>query len=107
MSSTHKYMYDLERTLFVFLIPFGLLIASSSSYAHSGPMNKLALEVCEKKEKSQACQYEDGHSNLFIGSCQYISEKDLICVRNKPIQKVETEKTETEEDLGHNHKHTK
>ncbi len=89
---------NLKSALFVFLAVFSLSLTASNSYAHSGSLNKVALEVCEEKVKSQACQYEGGHRDLYIGTCQLISETDLICVRNQAIQKIEGIKIESKED---------
>ncbi len=81
------------------LAVFSLSLTASNSYAHSGSLNKVAVETCAEKVKSQVCQYQGGHSDLYIGTCQLISDTDLICVRNKPIQKIEGTKFESEE--GH------
>ncbi len=78
---------NLERTLLALLAVFSLSLTASNSHAHSGSLNKVAVEVCSTKVKSQACRYEGGHSDLYIGTCQLISDTDLICVRNQPIQK--------------------
>lgn len=93
MTSKHT----LDRALLMFLIAFILLLSASYSHGHSGSLNKVAMGVCEEKVKSQACQYEGGHSDLYIGTCQYISETDLICVRNRAIQKIVGTKIESEE----------
>ncbi|WP_299263164.1 hypothetical protein [uncultured Psychrosphaera sp.] len=69
-----------------------LMQTINTANAHSSSLNKIALEVCKQKERSQACQYNGGHNDLYIGTCQYISEHDLTCVRNQPIQKVESDK---------------
>lgn len=90
--------YRLDKALFMFLVAFSLLLTASYSHGHSGSLNKVAVDVCEKKVKSQACQYEGGHSDLYIGTCQYISETDLICVRNRAIQKIVSTKIESEEE---------
>jgi hypothetical protein len=69
------------------LVACSLFFTVSSACAHGGSLNSEALAVCSGRERSQACQYEDHHNNLYIGTCQYVSEDDLICVRNKPIKK--------------------
>jgi len=56
--------------------------------AHSGPLNEIALKACDTKSRSQSCQYNGGHQDLYIGTCQYMAEA-LMCVRNQPIQKIE------------------
>ncbi len=81
----------LESAFLVLLAVFSFSLTASNSHAHSGSLNKVAVDVCKEKVKSQACQYEGGHSDLYIGTCQLISDTDLICVRNKPIQKIESE----------------
>ena len=91
----------LQKTVLVCLATSILLLTASSSYAHSGSLNKVAVEVCKQKEKSQACQYNGGHSDLYIGTCQLISKTDLICVRNQPIKKIESAKTESEKEHKH------
>ena len=68
-----------------------LLIALTSLtgykvHAHSLPLNKMAVKACQEKTRSQTCQYSGHHDDLYIGTCQFASEKKLICVRNKPIQ---------------------
>ena len=93
---------DFSRGFRVYLTGLALLLTASFAHAHSGPLNNVAMKVCEAKVRSQACQYEGGHNDLYIGTCQYISDTDLICVRNKPIQKIESEKAASEE--GHEHK---
>lgn len=74
----------------------GSLLLTANVCAHAGPLNDAALLVCQQKQRSQACQYEGGHNDLFIGTCQYVSEEDLICVRNRPIQKADPDKEEAE-----------
>ncbi len=89
---------NLESAFFVLFAVFSLSLTAGNSHAHSGSLNKVAVDVCKEKEKSQSCRYEGGHSDLYIGSCQLISDTDLICVRNKPIQKIESANNETEKD---------
>lgn len=88
----------LQKVLLLILATSTVLLTAITSYAHSGSLNKVALEVCKQKEKSQACQYNGGHSDLYIGTCQLISETDLICVRNQPIKKIESAKTASEKE---------
>lgn len=76
------------------------LIASNTAFAHSGPLNKFALTACKEKERSQVCQYEGMHNDLYIGTCQYMPT-ELMCVRNQPIQKIVKEQTEPQ--TTHNH----
>ncbi len=66
-----------------------LSVITPSLKAHSIPLKKEALRVCVNKKKSQECQYTDHHKNLYIGTCQLISEEQLICVRTRPLQKSE------------------
>lgn len=72
---------------FIILLTFFV----SYSQAHSLPLNQVALKACQEKERSQACRYSGHHNDLYIGTCQLVTEKKLICVRNKPIQKYEIE----------------
>lgn len=91
----------LKRTLFTVVT---LLFTTTLVQAHSGPLSEIAVKACDIKSRSQSCQYEDGHQNLYIGSCQYMSET-LMCVRNQPIQKIETDNT-NEQDTAEEHKHS-
>ena len=84
-----------------------MLLASSALFftlgqanAHSGPLNELAIKACAIKEKSQMCQYEGGHNDLYIGTCQYMADQ-LMCVRNQPIQFIEQSKEKNK--LKHEH----
>lgn len=74
----------------VTLIVLGLmsLCAVSNVYAHSFPLNQAAMDSCIQKKRSQSCQYISHHNDVYIGTCQYISDEQLTCVRNKPIQKI-------------------
>lgn len=65
-----------------------LLLASSNISAHSGQLNIKALDACILKERSQACEYQGVHHDLYIGTCQYMADT-LTCVRNQPIQRTE------------------
>lgn len=64
-----------------------LLAAAGKAHAHSGHLDKAALEVCKERTRSQACEYTGHHDDLYIGTCQYISDRALTCVRNQPIRK--------------------
>jgi len=75
-----------------------LLLVTSYAHAHSGHLNEKAVSVCENKVRSDTCQYEGGHHDLYIGSCQYMSTT-LMCVRNQPIQQIDS--TETTSDHHH------
>ena len=78
-----------------------VLLAPSYAIAHSGPLNEIAVDACNEKAKSDACEYEGGHHDLYIGTCQYMATA-LMCVRNQPIQKVKAKKSQVGE--GHMHK---
>tara|TARA_R110002167_G_scaffold339500_1_gene547240 strand:+ start:6688 stop:7005 length:318 start_codon:yes stop_codon:yes gene_type:complete len=91
------FKYTLEKTLLVCLAAFALSLITGYSHAHSGPLNTAAVKVCDNKAKSQACQYEGGHNDLYIGSCQYMVTT-LMCVRNQPIKNIEPEKNGAEEE---------
>ncbi len=81
----------LDKTLWLF--GFAVVSAFSSyAYGHSGALNQAALDVCQDKARSDACQYQGHHHDVYIGTCQYISDEDLMCVRNKPIQIIQPEK---------------
>ncbi|MBH0017106.1 hypothetical protein QL995_14065 [Pseudoalteromonas sp. APC 3358] len=81
------------KSLFVLLAP-SLLLLSGYAAAHSQPLNQIAVKACFEKQKSQSCQYQGGHNDLYIGSCQYMAD-DLMCVRNQPIQKVDNKESKT------------
>jgi hypothetical protein len=70
-----------------------LLLASSNASAHSGQLNIKALDACKLKERSQACEYQGVHNDLYIGTCQYMADT-LTCVRNQPIQKLDNDPPE-------------
>ena len=76
-----------------------LLLASSNVSAHSGQLNLKALNACKQKERSQACEYQGAHNDLYIGTCQYMADT-LTCVRNQPIQRTGTSvKKDTQDNL--------
>lgn len=88
---------------FFMLIATLSLLTTSYVQAHSGPLNEIAIKVCDAKERSQACQYEGSHNDLYIGSCQYMSST-LMCVRSQPIQIIDDQKNHSqEEDKEHQH----
>ena len=66
-----------------------MLCAVGDVYAHSFPLNEAAIDSCNEKKRSQACQYQNHHNDVYIGTCQYVSDDELTCVRNRPIQKVD------------------
>lgn len=70
-----------------------LLLASSNVSAHSGQLNLKALNACKQKERSQACEYQGAHNDLYIGTCQFMADT-LTCVRNQPIQKLDNDPPE-------------
>lgn len=78
------------------LAAFILPLVAGCAHAHSSPLNKAAMEVCKEKKRSQVCQYEGHHDDLYIGTCQYASDENLICVRNKPVQKIDSDKEKSE-----------
>ena len=86
----------LNNSLFM-LIAILALLTTSYAQAHSGPLNEIAIKACAAKERSQACQYEGGHNDLYIGSCQYMSST-LMCVRSQPIQIIDDSTTHHEKE---------
>jgi hypothetical protein len=76
-----------------------LSFVAGNALAHSAPLDKSAMAACKEKTRSQSCEYQDHHNNLYIGTCQYVSEQDLICVRNRPVQK--TDSGAVQSDTGH------
>ena len=79
------------------LAAFALEVFAGHAHAHSAPLSKAATQACHEKEKSQACHYEGGHADLYIGTCQYVSDENLICVRNQPIQKIDADEALSKE----------
>lgn len=79
-----------------YLAGFTFLLAVGHAYAHSAPLNKVAMEACKEKQKSQVCQYQGHHDDLYLGTCQYVSDENLICVRNKPMRKIESGEVQSE-----------
>lgn len=82
------------------------LTLSSASYGHQGHIDQAASIACVDKKLSEACSYQNVHQDLYKGSCRSIMEK-MICVRNEPIQKLETsffEEQVTEEQVSE-HQH--
>jgi hypothetical protein len=78
-----------------------LLFTVNNAQAHSGPLSEIAVKSCNEKERSDACQYEGGHQDLYIGTCQYMSTV-LMCVRNQPIQIIEEKQNKAAETHVHN-----
>lgn len=83
-----------------YLAGFTFLLAAGYASAHSAPLNSVAMEACKGKKKSQVCQYEGLHDDLYVGSCQYVSDENLICVRNKPIQIINSAEGKSEAHKG-------
>jgi len=77
-----------------------LLLTATYANAHSGPLSEIAVKACHEKVRSEACQYESGHQDLYLGTCQYMSTT-LMCVRNQPIQLNDEKQAETEEIHSH------
>lgn len=86
------------------LIFFVLGAINGQLLAHGGPLNEQAVQACLTKQRSQACQYQGHHNDLYIGTCQYLTEQSLMCVRNKPIQTIAPE-TQTEPEGEHAEAH--
>tara|TARA_R110002060_G_scaffold77660_1_gene89406 strand:+ start:717 stop:1028 length:312 start_codon:yes stop_codon:yes gene_type:complete len=96
------FKYSLIKSIILLLTILASFLTANYSYAHAGPLNKLAVSACENKNKSNACSYEGTHNDLYIGTCQYMAN-DLMCVRNQPIQKIQNKKAKPE--AGQNHVH--
>lgn len=82
--------------LTAYLAAFIFQISAGYAFAHSAPLNKVAMEACKEKQKSQACQYEGHHDDLYIGTCQYVSDENMTCVRTKPIRKIDSDEVKSE-----------
>ncbi|WP_426370073.1 hypothetical protein [Pseudocolwellia sp. HL-MZ7] len=80
-----------------------LFFTLGQANAHSGPLNEIAVKACTSKEKSQMCQYEGGHNDLYLGTCQYMAD-ELMCVRNQPIQLIKP--VEEKDKTQHTHQHS-
>ncbi|TXR54870.1 hypothetical protein [Reinekea thalattae] len=87
---------------YVFFILIGCI--SRQAVAHGGPLNEQAVQACIAKTVSENCQYQGHHNDLYIGTCQYLTEQSLMCVRNKPIQTIAPE-TSTEPEGEHAEAH--
>jgi hypothetical protein len=70
------------------ILTLSLSLFTASVWAHSAPLDTQALDVCKLKEKSQSCQYQGHHNDLYIGTCQLVDDQNLTCVRNQPIIKL-------------------
>lgn len=76
----------MKKTLIRFSVFVLSIVAGNGAIAHSFPLNKVAEDVCHDKNQSHVCEYSGHHNDLYIGTCQLITEEKLICVSNKPIQ---------------------
>jgi len=81
-----------------------LLTVTSYAGAHSAPLGNEALQACFDKQKSQYCEYKGHHNDLYIGTCQYIDEQQLVCVRNKAKQKEEKVTVKVTPNVSNNDK---
>lgn len=88
-----------QRTFFLLV----LFLAAGKAVAHAGQLNQLALDACKDKARSQACQYQGHHHDLYIGTCQNVTEEALICVRTKPIQTITPTDHEDGPSAAHSH----
>lgn len=95
---------DSKKVLWITLLTMkaSLLLTSGYALGHSGPLNKVAVNACTDKRKSDDCQYQGHHDDLYIGTCQYMATT-LMCVRNQPIQKIEIKEKESEVKPVHKH----
>lgn len=60
--------------------------------SHSASINKEPWLVCENQTRSDVCEFTDNHQNIYRGTCRVMSE-ELMCVRNQPIEKAESDMT--------------
>lgn len=86
-----------------------LAFFSQHAWAHSGNSNKVAWEVCNAKEVSDQCTFQNSVNDVYRGACQLMSD-ELLCVRNQPIEKNVAAATNdaassTEADQFHNIEH--
>lgn len=79
-----------------------VLCAVGDVYAHSFPLNEAAIDSCVEKKRSQACQYQSHHNDVYIGTCQHLSDEQLTCVRNRPIQKINSDTIKLNENMDEN-----
>lgn len=92
-------------TITVFFV-MTFIILNHNAQAHSGHLNEKAINACIDKTRSASCQFEGSHNDLYKGSCQYMVQT-LSCVRNEPIQKIQTNQSIGATDVeleAHNHK---
>jgi hypothetical protein len=65
-----------------------LFIATSGVlFAHDGHHTNKAWEACKEKQLSDTCSYILQENMLYKGTCRAVNEA-LLCVRNKPIEKL-------------------
>ena len=87
------------------LLALSISLFTASVWAHSAPLDTQALNACKQKEKSQSCQYQGHHDDLYIGTCQLVDDKNLTCVRNQPIQKLDENAKVSDADNKSDHDH--
>lgn len=56
------------------------------AFAHQGHVQQAPWKVCKMRQLGHACSWQDGHHNIYEGTCQQVSSS-LMCVRNRPIRK--------------------
>ncbi len=69
--------------LTVFLV---LLMSATSVMAHQGHSNRAPWDACDELKVNEICEWTNNAHWRYIGTCRAIGD-DLMCVRNKPIQK--------------------
>ena len=99
------FKYRLVKSILLFFIVCAFTVSANNCYAHAGSLNKVAVKACYSKEKSMACQYKGTHNDLYIGTCQYMAT-NLMCIRNRPIKKIELIKAKSENGQHHKHEST-
>ncbi|MGO3785152.1 MULTISPECIES: hypothetical protein [Pseudoalteromonas] len=73
---------------------FGFIILySSHTLSHAGHVSDQPWHVCQDKNVNERCSYEL-NNKLYQGSCQ-VANKVLMCVRNKPIIDLTTQRSQS------------
>ena len=85
------------RNVFRATLVMTLHCLSVVAFAHGGTTSRVPLEICAERELGDACQWDNGHGALSIGTCRGAAPS-LRCVRNQPMVTVPS----TEE---HTHPH--
>jgi hypothetical protein len=59
---------------------------SGAAWAHQGHLSDVAWRACDGESLGAACDFEDSSHAIYRGTCRSMSD-DLVCVRNRPIER--------------------